>query len=139
MKPFFRLMNLLKGGEISFRELLLSRAYTSSALDALSTEVAEDTSFTLVGSLENTSQAITCITHPFEHHHLSGCFLQHSVLLAVILLYVVNYQFMLIQKEKNIIKRLDPFVPSYRVVRKRTKTLLFFIFFLFFRNLDNAI
>jgi hypothetical protein len=129
----------LKGIVFSFKELLVSRAYTSSALDAISTEVVEDTSFTLVGSLENTSQAITCITHPFEHHHLSGCFLQHSLLLGVVLLCYLNYHFMPIQREKNIIQRLEPFVPSYATVRKRTKALILFFFFVFFRNVDNAI
>jgi hypothetical protein len=133
-----RLLDSLRNG-LSFKELLVSRAYTSSALDALSTEVAEDTSYTLVGSLEEPYRLLDCFTHPFDHSQLSGCFMQHSLVLGVILLCYLNYHYGLIQRDKSIIQRLEPFVPPYDVIRKRTRTLLFMIFFIFFRNVENAI
>ena len=126
---------------LSSKNMLTTRAYYSSAVNTLSNELSIDTPYSIIVTIRDTTNVMQCnsvsswiMTENFQHiiHNFDNLLFLSSIIILCIGIDRADY------KSDSIVNKLYGFI-DYNTIQKQTKTVIFVIIFIFFKNVSNAV
>jgi hypothetical protein len=126
---------------LSLKDVMIARAYYSSALNSLSNELLFDAPYNMINSIKDSSQDITYNPNDFlksekitiAMHHFDQFLLWSCICIFCLGVYSVELKY------KNIksVEKLYSFI-DYKNIRRHTTQFIFVLSFILFKNMQNA-